>query len=220
MVNQVTAFGKADYAANTGEAGAYGGGWRCNAPGTPTLYDQADNVWNEIPNPGSFNGHCWIWGGLPGNVWLTTGVICVHSRFKLRDITDGASNTYLAGEKFVSPDCYDVNVSGDWGNDECWDKGFDYDNERETGAIESADPTQNKTPAYCYPPLQDQAGYGGFVPASSFGSAHANSLNMVFCDGSVQAISYSIDPMVHRYLGNRHDGKNIDAKAGTYGAMQ
>ena len=39
---------------------------------------------------------------------------------------------------------------------------------------------------------------------------------MLFCDGSVQSVSYTIDPMVHRYLGNRKDGKLIDAKRETY----
>ena len=35
---------------------------------------------------------------------------------------------------------------------------------------------------------------------------------MVFCDGSVHMISYTIDPLVHSYLGNRQDGQAIDGK--------
>ena len=59
-----------------------------------------------------------------------------------------------------------------------------------------------------YAPKQDTPGEENWL---RFGSAHADSLNMAFCDGSVQSINYSIDPVIHRRLGNRKDGLPIDA---------
>jgi prepilin-type processing-associated H-X9-DG protein len=44
-----------------------------------------------------------------------------------------------------------------------------------------------------------------------FGSAHSSGFNATFCDGSVRLISYTIDPNTHKALGNRQDGKVIDA---------
>ena len=56
------------------------------------------------------------------------GVIFYAGSCRLHDITDGASNTYLVGEKYLNPDGY-LN-SGDYGTDNSWDEGFDWDNVR------------------------------------------------------------------------------------------
>ncbi len=60
-----------------------------------------------------------------------------------------------------------------------------------------------------YQPAQDTP---GALLEWRFGSAHANGLNMAFCDGSVQLIDYTIDVSVHRGLSNRKDGQAIDGK--------
>jgi len=43
-----------------------------------------------------------------------------------------------------------------------------------------------------------------------FGSAHGGIVNFVFCDGSAKSLSIGIDPLTHRYLGERNDGKILD----------
>jgi len=60
------------------------------------------------------------------------------------------------------------------------------------------------------PPTQDRAGAYWF---GRFGSAHPGAFNVVLCDGSCRSISYSIDPEIHRRLGNRKDGEVIDGSA-------
>ena len=39
-----------------------------------------------------------------------------------------------------------------------------------------------------------------------FGSAHTAGFHMAFCDGSVRKMNFSIDPALHKQLGNRNDG--------------
>jgi prepilin-type N-terminal cleavage/methylation domain-containing protein/prepilin-type processing-associated H-X9-DG protein len=124
---------------------------------------------------------------------VATGVGFCGSMITMADVADGTSNTYLAGEKYLNPDCY--YTGNDGGDNGTFPQGVNADNSRWTGPS--------------YPPMQDTSGAGS---SYSFGSAHANSFNMAFCDGSVQAISYMIDLETHRRLGNRMDGQPADPK--------
>ena len=56
------------------------------------------------------------------------------------------------------------------------------------------------------PPMQDRR---GVVNSMGFGSPHVGGFNACMCDISVRPISYSIDPTVHRYLGNKADGQAV-----------
>ena len=131
-------------------------------------------------------------GDAPGYPWPSpsnyTGIQFVRSEIKIADITDGTSNTYMVGEKYLNSDLYFTGT--DPADDQSMFSGFNNDNSR------SSDPVYG-------PPSQDMPGYSN---EGLWGSAHAEGFNMAFCDGSVRWINYSIDPTTHRYLGNRHDG--------------
>lgn len=121
------------------------------------------------------------------------GIFCPRSKTTMASITDGSSDTYLAGEKYLTPDSY--SDGHDPADDQTWDQGWDADTVRWT------------TDSVKYQPSQDQEGYQN---SFSFGSAHSSGFNMAFCDGSVRSISYSIDGAIHSYLGKRNDGHAID----------
>ncbi|MBN1396211.1 MAG: DUF1559 domain-containing protein, partial [Pirellulales bacterium] len=119
------------------------------------------------------------------------GVSYMMSMITVGQVSDGLSNTYLIGEKYLNPDHYTTGLDG--ADNECLMQGYDNDHYRCTYSS----------------PMQDTPGMpDGF----SFGSAHAGGLHMSFCDGSVQWISYTIAEPIHRLLGSRADGAPIDAK--------
>lgn len=115
---------------------------------------------------------------------LANGVSFLRSEVRTSMIRDGQTQTYLLGEKYVSRG---GNQTGhDFGNDQAAISGVDIDINRWTTD----------------PPRPD----GVAANPRRFGSAHAAVCNMSFCDGSVRAISYSIDAGVHQRLGTRAEG--------------
>jgi hypothetical protein len=129
------------------------------------------------------------------------GVSDRQSMVRIAEVTDGTSNTYLVGEKSVSSDMY-FNAD-DVGDAMSAYGGHDW-NVCRWNYYDKDDPNAS------FRPLQDTPGY---VDPRCFGSAHVGGFNISLCDGSVRSISYSLDPLTHSLLGNRHDGLPIDGKA-------
>jgi prepilin-type N-terminal cleavage/methylation domain-containing protein/prepilin-type processing-associated H-X9-DG protein len=155
--------------------------------------------WNQ-PSPASLAA-----GDAPGFNWddmsHQTGLSHQRSQVKLSDVTDGASNTFLLGEKYINRDDYTNGC--DWGDAASMYCGGDRELLRWTGYLG----------AVGNPPTPDRstlAPEGSYV--QWFGSAHLLGFNMSFCDGSVRMVSYSIDGETYRRLGNRKDGLPIDGK--------
>lgn len=127
----------------------------------------------------------------------STGISYTRSAFKPRQITDGASKTYLIGEKYIGQVFYRTGSS--IGDDQGPYASDEFDSMRWAAVGASASDFRG--------PLQDRPQLDDL---HRFGSAHAATLNMSFCDGSVQAITYDIQEAVHRRLCNRQDGLPVD----------
>jgi prepilin-type processing-associated H-X9-DG protein len=191
----VSVCGRTDYAANAGDQMA---NWVDSGRTGPD-----GSVPTSLPLPPGFRfGNC-----ENGNVanepgtGPATGICYFRSQVAIGAITDGTANTYLLGEKYLDVDYYENGL--DHADNESMYAGFDNDQHRTT----FYDP--NVAASASYRPAQDQPGWENQYP---FGSAHAGSFNAAMCDGSVRPISYTIDPVTHKSLGNRKDGVTIDEK--------
>jgi prepilin-type N-terminal cleavage/methylation domain-containing protein len=149
---------RTDYVANSGSQN------RDEIDGGPVSIEQADN--------GLFN-----WGDLNFD-----GIVYRRSEVRIADIKNGASNTYLLGEKYLNPDNYDTGL--DRADNENFAIGFDNDINRCTFSA----------------PMRDRR---GTQDTYRFGSAHPLGLNMAYCDGAVRFVTFDIDPAVHKHAGRR-----------------
>jgi prepilin-type processing-associated H-X9-DG protein len=148
---------KSDYAINAGDIDPGGGpGPRSLSEGDRSLYRWKD-----------FSG--------------ATGVSYLRSRVRSADLADGASHTYLLGEKRVALKSLSI------GDDQAMYTGYDYDTFRwaKVGSVPTSDSSTD-------------------MPAE-FGARHKSTCSFVFCDGSVRQVSYAVDAEVHRASANRRD---------------
>jgi prepilin-type N-terminal cleavage/methylation domain-containing protein/prepilin-type processing-associated H-X9-DG protein len=166
---------KADYAACAGDNYS---GYPSSGPASYAEGDSATYGWTTK---------------IYGDPKTTNGVFYLHSRTKLKDVIDGTSHTYMAGEKYLNADAYYTSDEND--NDQPWCIGFDIDINRWVNNSSAGWPQRDRR---------------GVENDSAFGSAHANAFNMVFCDGAVHSISYDIEGEVHRRLGVRNDKLPVD----------
>ncbi len=118
-----------------------------------------------------------------------TGVSFERSKITGAHVRDGASNTYLIGEKYVNDTHYDTGQTGS--DNETWSTGFNNDNYR-TGAVA---PRHDRASSY---------------DSRAFGSAHKSGFYAVLCDGSVHMFGYKIDLAIHKQLANRRDGAAVE----------
>jgi hypothetical protein len=137
-----------------------------------------------------------------------TGVIFQRSEVKLREITDGTSNTYLLGEKHLSPLHYEDGVPGN--DDQSMYNGYDKDNLR---AADVWDPlTGNKNDPPIRPPMPDAAADESAPTRFDwhFGGPHPTGWMALFCDGLVRYLGFDMSPDLHQNFATRNDGNITD----------
>ncbi len=171
---------------------AHNAGGVVNTPSNNTMAcsDYAANAGSQDNNEYYGGPESLELGDAPDYAWHDTselnGICFERSEIGLMQVADGASNTILAGEKYLHVEDADT---------ESMYTGYNNDNYRSTflGARqdEPGDPADNKI----------------------FGSAHAGGCHYVLCDGSVHFINYAIDLEVFHRLGNRRDGMPIDGNS-------
>ena len=101
---------RGDYGANAGYIGGYYP-YGEQGPGDLATGDQmaASNTWPDI------SAYC-------------QGIAYMRSTIRLANVTDGSSNTYMVGEKYLNPDSYANGTDG--ADNETMYAGFDNDNHR------------------------------------------------------------------------------------------
>jgi prepilin-type processing-associated H-X9-DG protein len=177
-------------------------------------YEQTDAVVRRTPIPGYFcptrrpvtvindsravndyagNGGLILSGGGLGN-WgdgrngavISRGGVGPKVGFNL--VSDGGSNTILAGEKALHPDHYFVYSCSD---NEGYTSGWDWDIIRWGDRLPVSDRSKFDPPGAC---------------DNRFGSAHGVGVNFAFVDGSVHFITQDVDLTVFQNACQRDDG--------------
>ena len=176
--------------------------------------DYAGNAGSRYISTAALTGPPVLAAASSFNGWITkeqNGVLYQRSRVRFSKITDGTSKTALIGEKMVRPSEYDgtppsaINDT----DDQNIFVGHDIDNLRFTGsrANPSAAAVVYRPDSDAEGPVSPQAARDEFLGLQNprFGSAHPGTMNMAFCDGSVQSIAYDIDDEVYFKYGGRDD---------------
>ncbi|TWT77247.1 Type II secretion system protein G precursor [Posidoniimonas polymericola] len=213
----------ADFAQNPGLAfrSDYAG---CRGGGTQQAYDAAAASGSAVevrrflmldgPGPSSF-AQAAAWDkSLPGlgvDNWFarmgsgSNGMILPRTPVPMRKITDGTSKTYIVGERMRESDLYSTGTS--LFDDQGAYNGFDRDNIVSAWVPPLPDMSSGE-----YQQWMTKTGDSAYYPATAsertlqfnFGSAHTGVFQVVFCDGSVDSVSFNIDLEVHRARGSRN----------------
>jgi prepilin-type N-terminal cleavage/methylation domain-containing protein len=193
------------------------------APGVVPMYKNsaglyAEDTYGLIYGWASSEGDPKQAGGRTGNDWQygmhhgvigggPWGSVAQAAKHTFASVSDGTSNTMLAGEKYLSVQKYG---GGDGSDDFGPFAGSDSDQVRSSATLQVslggnhiplANPHQDVNN-----PLDINGQPDTWETSMQFGSAHPAGINAVFADGSVHNVKYGVDPEVFNALGNMNDG--------------
>ena len=185
---------RSDYAGNGGtNAHVTSSGDSCSPPGS------GSDAQTGFSGLAYFKQNCAWWSN------DVNGVTYAASRITLKQITDGTTKTYLAGEKSLQPQFY---LGGGPTDNGSLYEGHDWDILRWAGA-DGNNTSNNPNTSLDWLPIHDENNISSSYGEKVFGSAHPSGCFFVMCDGSVQSITYEVDPTVHWRLANRRDGIDV-----------
>jgi prepilin-type N-terminal cleavage/methylation domain-containing protein len=183
---------------------------RVSAPLTPTSYElNWPSIWGGDNMNFRQQDHNQVYDGvIVRSPWRRNDPLYTHGvpgggefldgnprPISYAEISDGTSQTFLLGEKYVRTDLYG---GGGVSDDHGWSEGWDTDVVRST----------------CFAPVRDSDGYayqtlgpddifGQDKDILYFGSAHPGGFNGIFADGAVHTLSYEVDLTALNALGTR-----------------
>ena len=175
---------------------------RFSAANNPSgaLGDYAGSIGTAFIYPAGTGGH--IWPSENANGALIRGRFDINtgqwrSNTGFRTITDGTSNTFLAGEKHVPQKMFGRAKVGD---------GSIYNGVWTvySGRVAGPNDPLAKGPKDVSPSTGSDAFY-----ARKFGSYHMNVTQFAFCDGSVKPVRVSMDGITLGRLACRDDGESV-----------
>lgn len=186
-----------DYAANRGA-------WASPAPAATTTRNRVTvfgaNVGGVAGTPDTFTAANWqtVAQTLNASQFVlsgtgpapTGGVVFAGSALSPASINDGSSNTYFAAEKYVPRPAY---ASG-------WTPGFSLP----AYVGDSSDTLRGGH----RPPESDSAVWSAQLEGA-FGGPHPGIFVAALCDGSIRALNFDIDPLVHFLLASRSDRQAV-----------